>query len=66
MSLEGASARQPIETGLSQDFGTMRVLSLDQVSPLIAADIVRDAVRADVAASAFILLYLWWALAYST
>jgi preprotein translocase subunit SecF len=45
----------------TQEFGAMKVLSLDQVSPLIAAEIVRDAVLAVVAASVFILLYLWWA-----
>ena len=58
---QGTSERQQIEAALTLDLGAVQVLSLDQVSPLIAADIVRDAVVAVAAASAFILLYLWWA-----
>jgi preprotein translocase subunit SecF len=58
---ESVSGRQQIEGALTQDFGSVQVLSLDQVSPLIAADIVRNAVLAVAAASAIILLYLWWA-----
>jgi len=36
-------------------------LNLDQVSPLIAEEIVRYAILAVAAASVCILLYLWWA-----
>src|SRR5918911_5084148 len=57
----GASERQQIEQTLSQRFGSLQILNLDQVSPLIAEEIVRYAIIAVAAASVFILLYLWWA-----
>ncbi len=57
----GLSERQQLEATLTQEFGPLQILNLDQVSPLIAVEIVRDAILAVVAASAFILLYLWWA-----
>jgi preprotein translocase subunit SecF len=57
----GNSERQQIEQALTNHFGPLQILNLDQVSPLIASEIVRDAVIAVAAASAFILLYLWWA-----
>lgn len=53
-----ASEREQLVAGLTEQFGSFDILSLDQVSPLVAAEIVRDAVAA---AAAFILLYLWWA-----
>jgi preprotein translocase subunit SecF len=57
----GASERQQIEDTLSARFGALQILNLDQVSPLIAEEIVRYAILAVAAASLFILLYLWWA-----
>jgi preprotein translocase subunit SecF len=54
------SERQQLEATLTQEFGALQILNLDQVSPLIAVEIVRDAILVAVA-SAFILLYLWWA-----
>jgi preprotein translocase subunit SecF len=57
----GTSERQQIEQALTQRFGSMQILNLDQVSPLIAEEIVRYAILAVAAASIFILLYLWWA-----
>ncbi|MBV9169800.1 MAG: protein translocase subunit SecF [Chloroflexi bacterium] len=57
----GQSERQQIEQALTSRFGSLQILNLDQVSPLIASEIVRDAVIAVAAASVFILLYLWWA-----
>ena len=57
----GISERQQIEQSLTDNFGPMQILNLDQVSPLIAAEIVRYAVVAVAAASVCILLYLWWA-----
>jgi preprotein translocase subunit SecF len=56
-----ASERQRIEQALSERFGPMNVLSFDQVSPIIASEIVRNAALAVLAACAGILLYLWWA-----
>jgi preprotein translocase subunit SecF len=56
-----ASEREQLEADLAEHFGSVDMLSLDQVSPLVAAEIVRGAVLAVVAAAAFILLYLWWA-----
>lgn len=55
------SERQQIEQALTNDFGSMQILNLDQISPLIAEQIVRLAVLAVAAASVFILGYLWWA-----
>ena len=57
----GTSERQLIEQNLSGQFGPLQILNLDQVSPLIAAEIVRYAILAVAAASVCILLYLWWA-----
>src|ERR1051325_4138981 len=57
----GQSERQQIQQALTEQYGQNDILNLDQVSPLIAAEIVRYAVLAVAAASAFILLYLWWA-----
>src|ERR1700730_5916861 len=57
----GNSERQQIEQTLTADFGPLQILGLDQVSPLIAEQIVRYAILAVAAASVCILLYLWWA-----
>jgi preprotein translocase subunit SecF len=57
----GSSERQQIEQALTNDFGPMQILDLEQVSPLIAEQIVRLAILAVAAASLFILGYLWWA-----
>jgi preprotein translocase subunit SecF len=57
----GQSERQTIQQALTDQYGQNDILNLDQVSPLIAAEIVRYAVLAVAAASVFILLYLWWA-----
>src|ERR1700730_1778169 len=57
----GNSERQQIEQTLTADFGPLQILNLDQVSPLIAEQIVRYAILAVAAASVCILLYLWWA-----
>ena len=57
----GNSERQQIEATLTADVGGVQILGLDQVSPLIAEQIVRYAILAVVAASVCILLYLWWA-----
>jgi preprotein translocase subunit SecF len=55
------SEQQEIQTALTNQFGPMQILNLDQVSPLVAEQIVRLAVLAVGAASLFILGYLWWA-----
>jgi preprotein translocase subunit SecF len=57
----GTSERQQIEETLTQTFGPLQILNLDQVSPLIAEEIVRYAILAVAAASVGILLYLWFA-----
>jgi preprotein translocase subunit SecF len=56
-----ASEQEQIQEALSNQFGPMQILNLDQVSPLVAEQIVRLAVLAVAAASLFILGYLWWA-----
>lgn len=58
---EGVSGRQRLEDGLRDRFGGLTVLSFDQVSPLVAAEIVRNSILAVLAACVGILLYLWWA-----
>ena len=59
--VQAASERQRVEDELARRFGPVTVLSFDQVSPLVAAEIVRNSVLAVMAACAGILLYLWFA-----
>src|SRR5207248_1386491 len=42
----GLSERQQIEQSLTAEFGSLQILGLDQVSPLIAEQIVRHAILA--------------------
>src|SRR5436309_3159498 len=56
-----SSERQQIEQAMTDNIGPNQILNLDQVSPLIASEIVRYAILAVAAASVCILLYLWWA-----
>lgn len=53
--------RDAIEAALRGRFGTLTVLSYDTVSPLVAAEIVRNAIWAILAAIVGILLYITWA-----
>jgi preprotein translocase subunit SecF len=46
---------------LRQHFGAVTVLSFDQVSPIVAAEIVKNSILAVAAACVGILLYLWFA-----
>ncbi|MDP8921809.1 MAG: protein translocase subunit SecF [Chloroflexota bacterium] len=55
------SERQVIVGGLTERFGPVEVLSLDSVSPIVAAETVWYSIMAVAAASIGILLYLWWA-----
>jgi preprotein translocase subunit SecF len=55
------SERQQVEDGLRQRFGDVTVLSFDQVSPIIASEIVRNSILAVLAACVGILVYLSWA-----
>ena len=57
------SERQRVEDALRAKFedNPLTVLSFDQVSPIVAAEIIRNAALAVVAASIGILVYLWWA-----
>jgi preprotein translocase subunit SecF len=53
--------RQIVVAGLTEGFGSVEVLGLDHVSPIIATEIVQYAFLAVFAACGGILLYLWWA-----
>jgi preprotein translocase subunit SecF len=55
------SERQKVTDALTARFGNVEVLSLDHVSPLIAAEIVRYSGFAVLGACVGILAYLWWA-----
>jgi len=55
------SERQSVEDALRQKYGNLQVLSFDSVSPIIASEIVRNAVIAVAAASIGILLYIAYA-----
>jgi preprotein translocase subunit SecF len=55
------SEQQQIQEALTNQFGPVQIPNLDQISPLVAEQIVRLAVLAVAAASVFILGYLWWA-----
>jgi len=59
--VQAASERQRVEDELARRFGPITILSFDQVSPLVATEIVRNSVLAVMAACAGILLYLWFA-----
>lgn len=56
-----ASERKQIEDELTRRFGPLTVLSFDQVSAIVATEIVRNSILAVLASCAGILLYLWWA-----
>ncbi|MGE5618017.1 MAG: protein translocase subunit SecF [Sphingomonadaceae bacterium] len=56
-----ASGRQKVEDALEAKFGAMEVLAFDSVSPIIAGEIVRNAVIAVAVASVGILLYIAYA-----
>ena len=55
------SERLRVEQALVERFGPINVLSYDQVSPIVATEIVRNSVLAVLFACAGILAYLWWA-----
>lgn len=55
------SERQRVEDELRQRFGPVTVLSFDQVSAMVATEIVRNSMLAVLVSCAGILLYLWWA-----
>ncbi|MBI4499404.1 MAG: protein translocase subunit SecF [Chloroflexi bacterium] len=56
-----ATERQALLSQLEEAFGPVDVLSYDTVSPIVATEIVRNSALAVVVASAFIMLYIWWA-----
>ena len=56
-----ATERQRVQDALTERFGPVTVLSFDQVSPIVAAEVVRNAIVAVAAACVGILVYLWWA-----
>lgn len=53
--------RQELIKGLEQRFGSVTVLSFDQVSPIVAQEIAQKSFLAVVVASVFILLYISFA-----
>ncbi len=55
------SERQKVQDALQAKFGKMEMLSFDSVSPVIASEIVRNALIAVAAASLGILLYIAYA-----
>jgi preprotein translocase subunit SecF len=55
------SERQHVQDELTKRFGALSVLSFDQVSAVIATEIIRNSFLAILAACVGILLYLWWA-----
>ena len=55
------SERAQIANLLNTRFGGVEILSLDHVSPMIAAEIVRYSALAVAGSCVGILLYLWWA-----
>lgn len=58
---EASSERNLLLDHLRDSLGEVEILSLDQVSPVIAEEIVRYSVLAVLAACLGILAYLWWA-----
>jgi preprotein translocase subunit SecF len=58
---EASSERTTVLDHLRAGLGEVEVLSLDQVSPVVAEEIVQYSVLAVGAACLGILVYLWWA-----
>jgi preprotein translocase subunit SecF len=58
---EALSERNALLSHLSAAHGDVELLSLDQVSPVVAEEIVQYSVLAVAAACLGILVYLWWA-----
>ena len=55
------SERQLIENDLQENVAPIEAVALDTVSPIIAQETVRNTFFAMLAASVFILLYIWYA-----
>ena len=55
------SEKEEIEEALRGEFGSVTIPSFDSVSPMIASEIVRNAIWAILAAIIGILLYISWA-----
>lgn len=60
-AIQNVSERQRVEDFMRERFGPITVLSFDQVSPIIATEIIRNSALAVVAACVGILAYLSWA-----
>ncbi len=56
-----ASERQRIEDALEEEIGAIDASGVDTVSPIIARETVRNTFLALLVASAFILIYIWYA-----
>ena len=57
----GVSERQRIQDDLDDNVAGIESIAFDSVSPIIAAETVRNTFLALLAASVFILLYIWYA-----
>ena len=55
------SERQSIQRHLEKEISPIDSLAFDSISPIIARETIRNAVFAMLAASVFILLYIWYA-----
>ena len=55
------SERQRIEDALEEEIGAIDASGVDTVSPIIAQETVRNTFLALLVASAFILIYIWYA-----
>ena len=58
---EDLSERETIQRDLDRFVASIESVQFDSVSPIIAAETVRNAILAVLAASVFILLYIWYA-----
>ena len=58
---EDLSERQRIQDDLDRFVASVESVKFDAVSPIVAAETVRNAIWAVIAASVFILLYIWYA-----
>ena len=57
----GVSERQRIQDDLEDNVAGIESIAFDSISPIIAAETVRNTFLALLAASVFILLYIWYA-----
>lgn len=58
---DGTSERQKVQDDLEANIAPIESMAFDSISPIIAQETIRNTFLALIAASVFILLYIWYA-----